>query len=112
MRPATLLYLDIDGSVPKNLIERVTMCCRLWRWPIEAVRFDRTRRGWHVVVGINKRVAATSMVAAQAILGSDPMREAFNLARVRRVPVIWSHGKRLITPWNVLYSHHSRGVKL
>lgn len=108
----TLLYLDIDGALPKNLIERITLCCRMWRWPIDAVRFDRTRRGWHVVVGIKRRIAAVSVVAAQAILGSDAMREAFNLARVRSFPSVKSHGDPLPMPWNVLYSHHSRGVSL
>lgn len=107
MRPPTLLYLDFDGHLPSDLMERITAKCALWRWPLEAVRIDRTRRGWHVIIGIRKRIAALSMVAAQAILGSDPNREAFNLVRVRRLPMLPARAK---CQWNVLYSSHKRRV--
>ena len=104
----TLLYLDIDGRLPATMHERLTRTLRLWRWPVEAIRYDRTKRGWHVIIAVRKRLCALTMVAAQAILGSDPKREAFNLIRVRQLRV---SGRRA-HPWNVLYSHHHRGVIL
>lgn len=103
----TLLYLDFDGPTPTNLIPFITECCRHWRWPIEAIRYDRTRRGFHVIVGVRKRIPPARIVAAQAILGSDPRREMHNLNRVQtlhRMPTYW-RGR-----WNVLYASHSRGV--
>lgn len=105
----TLLYLDFDGRLPAQLLDRITACAKLWGWPLEAVRMDRTARGWHVVIGVNKRVAPYYIVAAQAILGSDPHREAFNLMRVQGLadrPAYWRRR------WNVLYATHRRGVLL
>lgn len=101
----TLLYLDFDGPIPAGFLDRVTWCAQIWGWPLEAVRYDRTRRGWHVVVGVRKRLTPALIVAAQAVLGSDYKREAFNLMRVQglaHVPPFW-RGR-----WNVLYSHHAK----
>lgn len=103
----TLLYLDLDGDIPKGFLFRLYRCVRLWGWPLEAVRYDRTARGWHVVVGINRRLTPAVIVAAQAILGSDLKREAFNLMRVqqlRHMPAFWR------SRFNVLYARHSRAV--
>lgn len=103
----TLLYLDFDGPVPATLVPWITQCCKLWQWPVEAVRYDRTRRGWHVVVGVRKRIAPPLVVAAQAIFGSDAKREAFNLMRVtqlHRQPKFWRDR------FNVLYESHHRNV--
>lgn len=104
----TLLYLDIDGPIPKGLIARVTMCCRLWHWTLEAIRVDRTRRGWHVIVSIAQRIRPALIVAAQAILGSDLNREMFNLMRVQCLPEIPKFWR---SRWNVLYTTHQRGVE-
>lgn len=106
----TLLYLDVDRPrPPKAILQRITQCCRLWRWPVEAVRFDRTRRGWHVVVAVAGDMDPALMVAAQAIMGSDLNREMFNVMRVQQLhamPNFWR------TRWNVLYVNHERGVKI
>jgi len=99
----TLLYLDFDGALPRDIMARIAWCVRVWEWTVEAVRLDRTRRGWHVIVGVHQQVDPARMVAAQAILGSDYKREAFNLMRVTNlahVPPFWRER------WNVLYSHH------
>lgn len=105
----TLLYLDIDGKLPRGLEARIAMMCRHWQWPIEAVRLDKTRRGWHVIIGVRKRLNAVSIVAAQAILGSDPMREMFNLTRARRLRFVGPYWQKR---WNVLYDTHTRNVRL
>ena len=82
-------------------------CLRLWAWPVECVRYDRTRHGWHVLVGVEAELSPLMIVAAQAILGSDLKREAFNLMRVQR-PRRGFFRER----WNVLYKSHSHGVKI
>lgn len=108
MQPS-LIYLDFDGPLPANLVSWITTCAKLWAWPIAAIRVDRTRRGYHVVVGINKKLAPAHIVAAQAILGSDPKREAFTLMRVLRLPELPAFWRKR---WNVLYSSHYRGVSI
>lgn len=102
----TLLYLDFDGPLPKGLLNWITTCAKLWGWPLEAVRYDKTRRGWHVVVGIKKRLHPAFIVAAQAILGSDPKREAFTLMRVQELGWMTPFWRRR---WNVLYAKHRKG---
>lgn len=104
----TLLYLDFDGRLPRGLIDRIVWAVKLWQWTLVAIRYDRTQRGWHVVVGIQEKVRPALIVAAQAILGSDYKREAFNLMRVQslaHVPRFWRER------WNVLYSHHARPTR-
>lgn len=101
----TLLYLDVDGRLPPNLCDRITMACRLWQWPLVAVRLDRTQRGWHVVIGIERQLAPALVVAAQAVLGSDTNREMFNLMRVVNLPNVSRFWRNR---WNVLYERHSR----
>lgn len=103
----TTLCCDIDGRLPPKLMAWITQCCRMWGWPLVAVAFDRTRRGWHVRVIVDGEVDPAAMVAAQAIFGSDPRREMFNLMRLHGLgeqPAYWQ-GR-----WNVLYSEHHRAV--
>lgn len=45
------------------------------------VRWDRTRRGWHLIVRFHQALTLAETIAAQAILGSDRARERLNLAR-------------------------------
>lgn len=104
----TDLLLDLDAKrIPPTFYPRLAHCLRLWDWPFQGMRYDRTRRGWHVTVRIGRTIPPALVVAAQAILGSDPAREAFNAMRVQSAPKgFW--GER----WNVLYAAHSRKVKL
>jgi hypothetical protein len=105
----SLLYLDFDHARSPRRIEFITECCRRWEWPLQAIRFDRTERGWHVIVKVHRTVPPALIVAAQAIWGSDKRREHFNLMRVQnlhRVPKFWR------SRFNVLYSQHSRDVQL
>jgi hypothetical protein len=46
------------------------------------IRYDRTRRGWHVLIAWSKALTPTEQVAIQAALGSDYRRETYNLARI------------------------------
>lgn len=103
----TLLKLDFDGPIPRGFLYRLRHCTKLWHWTVEGIRYDKTRRGWHVSVAVTERVAPALVVAAQACLGSDLKRESFNLMRVLARPRGYFRNR-----WNVLYMSHSRGVEL
>lgn len=106
----TELLLDLDGrAVPRVFWRRLRHAVRTWQLRVEHVRYDRTRRGWHVIVRLRETLDPVAIVAAQAILGSDPKREIFNLLRVDRLgrtATFWR------TRWNTLYSRHDREVRL
>ena len=71
-------------------------------------RLDRTRRGWHLIVQWQQKrngrwraadLKPAEAVAIQAILGSDPKREALNL--MRTMSDYDAAGRRR---WNILYA--------
>lgn len=95
-----MLKLDVDSPRCPKLVGRVGFLARLWRLTVRAISWQRTRRGWHCEIVVSQAVAPVVQVAMQAILGSDPAREAFNLVRARklaRVPALWRRR------FNVLY---------
>ena len=100
----TELRVDLDGPTPKNWWRRFAFLSRMWRLRVESVCFARSQRGGiHVMIRTRNRIAPERMVAMQACLGSDPIREAINLVRVAgltRAPKFW-RGR-----WNVLYERY------
>lgn len=62
------------------------------------LRYDRTRRGWHLIIKWNRRFTPREIVAIQCVLGSDRKREAYNLARVLS-------GKARNYRWNLLFDY-------
>ena len=106
----TLLYLDIDRPrLPAKTMAWIVQCCRIWDWQLEAVRFDKTRRGWHVIIAVAVDLEPALVVLGQAIMGSDLKREAFNTMRLMQLyaqPAFWRDR------FNVLYVNHVRGVQL
>ena len=102
-----VLRLDFDKKrLTTADIDRVVVALRFCRVRPVYFRLDRTRRGWHVVVVLVRRLPAMATVALQAIAGSDWKREAFNFGRARvwsQLPEFWK------TRWNVLYHVHYRG---
>jgi hypothetical protein len=108
----TDLRLDFDGDIPTDFEYRLRFFGQRMRWYHGDVRYDRTAHGWHVVVpvqlldGTALELPFPIVVAAQAILGSDWKREAFNLARaaqIEDVPDFWRQRA------NTLYAEHTRG---
>jgi hypothetical protein len=69
---------------------------------IEWIRYDRTRRGWHVIIKWKRKFEPLATVALQAVLGSDGRREALNLKRVLSVPEGPGNAKK---KWNLLYDY-------
>lgn len=64
--------------------------------------YERTKRGWHVLIKLQQALRHAEMVALQACLGSDRRREALNLMRVLGmrcygVTPFWARR------WNILY---------
>lgn len=100
-----LINLDFDRDPPRDLLGAIVWTCKTLRLTLVAVRYDRTRRGWHVVIGVVEYIDPTVTVAIQAILGSDPHRETYNLVRAQLVPNLPAFWR---ARWNVLYSRHAR----
>jgi len=87
-----VLRMDYDRLRIGRAYSRVMGALRWLRLRPVAVVFRRTERGWHMKVALTRRCQPLVVVALQAILGSDPKREVFNLLRARalpRVPVEW-----------------------
>lgn len=75
------ILCDYDSERPPQL-------ARIWRvlirvgLPPAFVRYDRTRRGWHVVIRVRRALTSGELVALQFACGSDPKRERYNLYRI------------------------------
>jgi len=78
---ARSLLCDYDTARPPSLARIWRLLGRLRIRP-HWIAYDRTARGWHVRVRLAARLTSGEIVAAQALLGSDPKRERYNLMRV------------------------------
>ena len=105
-----MLRCDYDDAIPRQMAARVQFVARVFALRVRFVRYDRTRRGHHMVVDCRgAALSPTETVLAQALLGSDWKREAYNAGRARvlsRQPSFWRESSR----WNVLYHRHWRKV--
>lgn len=89
-------YIDCDENKAPHL-RPIYTCFRLIGIVIPNwVRYDRTKRGWHVVIRLSKTLTPIEIVALQSVLGSDSRRESLNLMRVL-------HGGGYDKRWNILY---------
>ena len=92
------LFLDFDmRRCPR--VRPLWAVCRIIGAHPKTIRFDRTRRGWHVVIELSEWFSPLEVVAMQAVLGSDARREALNLMRV-----LSEYGRLGEKRWNILYS--------
>jgi hypothetical protein len=81
-----------DGSISN--IFRIARCLGIKpKW----VEYRRTKRGWHLAIEWNRKFSPAETVALQAVLGSDPVREMFNLTRALSGKAV--KNKR----WNLLF---------
>jgi hypothetical protein len=48
----------------------------------EWMRYDKTRRGWHLIIKPLHSLSYQEILTAQAILGDDPKRGAYNFRRL------------------------------
>lgn len=103
----SLVMLDYDTrAVPR--LQRIWAVCRIVGLRPVRIRTDRTTRGWHVLVWLDKRLTSGELACLQSLCRSDWKREALNLMRIvsiRRGRIrdgFWS--KR----WNLLYAEKLR----
>ena len=74
-----LIDLDSHKSLAIPKLYAHLRCCGLRSL---ALGINRTRRGWHAAIVLDKKLPLAELIALQAVLGSDRMREAMNLMRV------------------------------
>lgn len=99
----TVALMDYDsGSCPR--IMQLNSICRILGIEYSSLMLHRTRRGWHLAIAISGRFKRVELIALQAILGSDPMREAMNLARVRQIEAFGAP-KYWLQRHNILYDY-------
>jgi hypothetical protein len=102
-----LLLLDFDDwQSYRAAPQRMRFAARWLGCPLSDFRLmrHRTARGWHIIVYARRGYVAEplTVVALQAICGSDWRRETFNLVRARNLaaaPPEW----RKVGAWNTLY---------
>lgn len=89
-----LTLCDYDTPGPPSW-QSITRVARMLGIQPAFTRYDRTARGWHVVIEWNRTFRPLEIICLQFALGSDPKRETYNLARV-------FSGKRS-KRWNLLF---------
>lgn len=106
-RSQAILKLDFDTAKEPDLGVLVQRLARAGYIPIDTVlRRSPSGKGWHVLMEVEPRPrTAMEVVALQAVLGSDPWREAMQIARANafnRCPAFMRDA------WNVLYQSDRR----
>lgn len=89
------------GLCPIRVVRAV--CSRIGLHPT-SVRYDRTARGFHVVVQLpwSERLPRAETVALQCCFGSDDRRESLNLARARSIRQFGAP-RAMLDRWNLLF---------
>lgn len=100
----TCLKLDIDNALNKHEMKRIATVLEMYSEhtgnKISDIEVFSTRNGFHVYIYLQKLISNASIVALQAILGSDYRRETFNLLRITKNPNNQY--------WNVLFNKKYR----
>lgn len=97
-----VVLLDFDVARPVPSLVRILASLRVIGLRARWTSYYRTKRGWHMEIGIDRALIPSELVACQAVLGSDIARERMNLRRaislrVHNVKPFWR--KR----WNILF---------
>jgi hypothetical protein len=94
-------YLDLDKvrAVRSLVLYSIT---RLIGLRIFSVRYEKTKRGWHIVIHHNARLSPAETVALQCVLGSDRKREALNLMRALAI-ARGKYSRFWVRRFNILY---------
>ncbi len=98
-----LAMLDYDArAVPR--LHRIWAVCRIVGLRPSRIRTDRTARGWHVLVWLDKRLTSGELTAFQSLCQSDWKREALNLMRVVSIRRTRINDGFWAARWNILFS--------
>lgn len=101
--------MDIDSyKIPeRNTIPNVYAILRIVGSYPEALCYKRTARGWHLIIVFPRQcMEMAELVTLQAVLGSDPMREALNLMRTiqmrkYKLPAYWQSRSNILYDYKV-----------
>lgn len=80
------ILVDFDSKFLNPMIEiEVIQCLAIMRLDLFYIRYDQTRRGWHVIIAIKQSLTKAETLLAQSVIcaaiGGDWKREAFNFRR-------------------------------
>lgn len=75
-------YLDFDLGRCSPRLAGIHVTLRAIRNRAAWIRYDRTKKGWHIVIALRDALQPAETVALQACCGSDIRRETLNLMRV------------------------------
>lgn len=98
-----LIKLDIDAGQKRptlgDIMVKLSRSGYTVVWMAE--KCSPSGKGWHIMLKLTPTPqTAEEVVAIQAMLGSDSMREACNLHRARMLPYVSAYWR---DRWNVLY---------
>jgi hypothetical protein len=77
-----LTLCDYDAPQKPPALDRIMGIGRMIAAKPRAVEISKSRHGWHMVIAWDRDFEPAETIALQLLLGSDPNREALNLARV------------------------------
>lgn len=94
---ASLIKLDYDQEEWLEVfLERKRLLETILQLHVVSYQFFESRGGnHHAIMHLEETLKPLELLAIQSILGSDPVRECFNLRR------IWNHQRN----WNILFDH-------
>jgi hypothetical protein len=99
--PKTIL-LDFDVARPVPRLVPILARLRVIGLRAQWTSQRRTKRGWHMEIGINFALTPSELCGVQAVLGSDLAREAMNLRRAISLRV-HKHSRFWKKRWNILF---------
>ena len=89
----TTIKLDIDSkddNVVDTLEFKLRYILHYFKGHTATIMLYETFKGYHVYIDIDVVFSDTELVAIQAILGSDWLRELRNLNRVKHSDITWN----------------------
>jgi hypothetical protein len=99
--PKYLAEIKLDYDRKTVPWKKIAAVLRRAGYRMIVFEWRQTKNGWHVWLTLDPAPrTAMEVIALQAMLGSDPMREACNLRRARK---LWRTPAFARSWWNVLY---------
>jgi hypothetical protein len=101
------VFVDIDSHSASSLsvfkLNSLFRACGLSNG-YRALRYSRTKRGWHIVALLHEKLTPIERVCLESILGDDGMRASMNFARARndyRTPQYWKQRRNILFDYKV-----------
>ncbi len=106
-----VLKIDIDvkqkyfSNCIKEFIETRKLILNYYGLKAEEIKVEKSRRGYHIIIILDKYISVTEALKLQCILGDDHNRANFNFFRLE------NFGERIANLFNLLYTEKARRVK-